>query len=58
MSVLIVGTIRWYVDLLCLSIKSRKGEMVGGMRCSSKMVGRGRREPVGGEDGVNICCSL
>ena len=28
------------------------------MRCSSKMVGRGRREPVGGEDGVNICCSL
>jgi len=36
----------------------RKGEDGGKKRYSSKIVGRGRREPVGGEDGVNVCCSL
>ena len=36
----------------------RKGEDGGGKCCSSIIVGRGRREPVGGEDGVNVCCSL
>jgi len=37
---------------------SRKGDDGGKKRCSSIIVGRGRREPVGGEDGVNVCCSL
>jgi len=37
-----------------LSIKSSKGEDSGKNEVPSKIVGRGRREPVGGEDGVKV----
>jgi len=38
-----------------LSIKSRKGGDSGNNEVPFKIVGRGRREPVGGEDGVKVC---
>jgi len=47
----------------CFIPISRKGPAGAGRRrrrCKYMLfiIGRGRREPVGGEDGVNICCSL
>ena len=36
----------------------RKGKDGGKKGCSFLIVGRGRREPVGGGDGVNVFCSL